>query len=171
MTQALALQAIEQCVLGQIGAIRKVTEGSVALDAYDGIADVTLAERVRVKARVEVIPVSTVRTGIVAPENAGTHVHSMKVTIRLALSTESEVQASARLATRQSALELAETVRNAVCLPPNVRLTQDGSATGIVSGCVQRCAAFEVKREDWAKRLFVLEARATVLVKTSPATS
>lgn len=166
----LVMDAIERCCLGTIGSIRTVTAGTVERDAYGAIADFTLAQRVRVKARFEVELVSATRTGHIAPATANRAILEVVVRIVLALTTETEVAADDRRDVRRDALGLWETIRQALTWPGNLS-TVDATATLIVSGCLRKCGPARVTREDWPKRIFRLEAEGVALVEQAQVVS
>lgn len=161
---AYVLAAIEQCCLGTIGSVRTVQAGTIERGAYGVMADFTLAQRVRVKARFEVELVSAKRTGVVAPVTANVAYLEIEVRLRLAFTTEKEVDDDERRYVRDDAIGVWEMLRMALTWPGNLA-TVDATATGIVSGCLASCGPMRVTEENWPKRFFRFEAPGRALVR------
>lgn len=168
--QSLAVfTAIEEVALGALGSIRTVPAGTLARDAYQGIGDRTLAERVLVKPRVEVALVGVGRSKVIAPATASKQLYDLELKITLALTTEHEVREDERRATRAEGLALATQVIEALTWPGNLAQTVAGSLTGLISRCLHWVGPAKVVREDFKKRVFVLElpARGRVLASAA----
>jgi hypothetical protein len=170
-TATAILTAIEELATGAIGSVRTMTAGELELGAYDGIADRTLAERVLVKPRFEAHLETTGRNKHVAPRTASVQIDDVALKLRIAVRGELELRADQRAASRGRLLSLAERLTEALTWPRNLAATSAAVATGLVSGCLHVVGPWKVAREDYKKKLLVIEASAKGRVQsTAPVT-
>ena len=165
------IRATEDLLLGNITSIRGFDVDTLYRDAYPGIADLTLAQRAAVKPRFEVELVGTHRTGVVAPENAGTKVVAVDVRVKVVTTLLHEVQADDRRGVRGFMFSLLESVRSALAFPGNLVQTAGGSATGATSGCYLRVGPAKVTREDYVAKIFAAEMICRAHIKSDAPTS
>lgn len=170
MNTAAILRATEEVLLGSIGTVRTVDADELALDAYSGQTDEARAAAARVRARVEVEPLTVKRTGAVAPETASRAILEIELAIRFAFTTEHELEDSERRAAHAAALDTVETARKALAWPGNLVETSAADATSLVGGCLY-FRSLTRARADFRTRLIEYELRMFGLVNESQATS
>lgn len=164
MTIAVALNATRRAIEGLVGTVRAVPTDTVQGQGYEGLTDEALGSRVLVKYRYDLVVDSQERTGGVGPESADTNIVQIRARVRLSLPTDFELIENARASVRSDAYQLAEQIRLALCMPGNI--TTDGvEQTGIVSGCWTQQGPVVLVREDWKKRIFILDMPLRCLVK------
>lgn len=164
MTKAAVLEAAEEVLAGTIGSVRTVGADELERGAYAGMSDEKLRMAVLVKTRAEVELVEDETTGIVANETADLSIDQLTLRVRLAFSTESELDADARRTVRATCLSTADTCRDALAWPGNLAATSGGTSTGLAGQALNRRGPVKVTREDWNARIFVAEFLMTGLV-------
>lgn len=164
------LTAVEECLLGTIGSVRTVASGTFARRAYEGL-DLTLAARAMETPRFEVELRSIERTGAIGPRSASVSVEEVEVLCRFVFSTDHELQDAERTSKRAEAAEKILTARRALEWPGNLTQTAAAAPTGLVSGCLTADTGATVKREDWKRRLYVVEMPMIGLVRSAQAVS
>lgn len=167
------LQAVEELAQATsgVGSVRVMNAGDLALDAYDGIDDRTLAERALVGPRVEVMLSELVRNKHVAPRSASVQVDDVVLKLRIVVRGEAEVREDARRASRAKLLSLAQRFTEALTWPGNLSATSGGTPTGLISRCMHVVGPWKVAREDFKRKLLVIEATAKGRVQsTAPVT-
>ncbi|UJR81488.1 hypothetical protein [Sandaracinus amylolyticus] len=164
MTKRAMLKAAEEVLAGTIGGVRTVDAGSLERGAYAGVTDEQLRMSVLVKASYEVEVVEDDTTGIVANESANLSIDKLTVRVRLAFSTESELNADERLAVRATAFETADTCRDALAFAGNLHATSEGVLTRLAGDALNRRGPVRTAREDWAARIYVVEFLMTGLM-------
>mgnify|MGYP007083423758 CR=1 FL=1 len=166
-TAEAILTAIEELAKGEIGATRVLSAGDLALDAYDTIDDRTLAERTLVSPRIEVMLESIERNKAVAPRTALVQVDDVNLKLRIAVRTESEVRHEERMRSRARALSLADRLTKALTWPGNLAQTAGAVPTGLVSRCLHRVGPWKVTREDFKRKVLVIESSAKGRVQST----
>lgn len=165
------LTAVEEVLLGTLGSVRTVPAGTFARRAYEGL-DVTLAARALEVPRFELEVTRSMRTGAIGPKTGPIGVDRVVVNVRFVFSTAHELGDAARTATRAEALEKVRTARLALEWPGNLAATAAAAPTGLISSClVAEKDGAKTLREDWKKRLYVVELAMEGLVRTVQAVS
>lgn len=164
MTKRATLEAVEEVLAGTLGSVRVVDEEALRRGAYSGQTDAQLRMAVVVKARFEVEVVEDEQTGIVVPETADLTIDQLTLRVRLAFSTESELDDDARRDVRATCLEMADACRDALAWAGNLRATRAGDETGLAGHALNRRGPVRPTREDWNTRLFVAEFLMTGLI-------
>ena len=145
------LKAIRDVCLGVSGSVRTVQSGALRERAYPSTVEHEAA-RVLVGARFEPT-VSKIIVSKSSPwENSPVRLLDIEVRIRTEWTTAHELIDAQRLAARARAISLLEDMRAALMRPGNLTTSSDGSATGIVSGCMHTHDGHTLEREDWTKR-------------------
>lgn len=166
-TAEAILTAIEELAKGEIGAVRALGAAELGLDAYDSIDDRTLAERALVLPRIEVMLESLERNKHVAPRTASVQIDDVNLKLRIAVRTEAEVRHEERMRSRARALSLADRLTKALTWPGNLTQTAAAVSTGLVSRCLHRVGPWKVTREDFKKKVLVIEASAKGRVQST----
>lgn len=152
------LTATEEVLRGVLGSVRTVAPGSIERDAYAGISDEQLRMAVLVRARFELETVSIARSKAVGPVTASVAIHDLILRVRLAFSTETELNADERRETRADCIDKIEECRRALTWPGNLATTLLGAPTNLVGHALQERGDSRIIREDWDARIFVAES-------------
>ena len=146
-----AITAIRECLLGLVGSVRTVDEGDIAERAYPAATEHEAA-RALTGPRFEVSVEKMAPSPDGPWEHSPTRLHLLDIRIRTEWTTDHELLDDARARARAEALALLEKCRAALMRAGNLTSTSASEATGLVSGCLHRCAGHSLEREDWQRR-------------------
>lgn len=165
MTTALntepALTAIRKCIEGTLGAVRTVTAGDLTSGLQDAASDEKLHGRARIATRYDVKYDYHSVTDAILSDVSDVKIIEVGFLIQLFFTTEHELDEDQRVATRAGALDLMEQVRAALSWSGN--LLNDGESPAVATNLVSAKLSTEkgsrarVVREDWDKRIYVVE--------------
>jgi hypothetical protein len=161
------LTAVEQCCLGTIGTVEVVPASTFLRGAYGGVSDEKLAHDARVKSLVEV-EWKTTKDAPGWPRSSPHQKLELELLIRIAFTTDLEIDADRRRATRAACVQAAEAARNAVTRPANLVQTLAAVPTELTDGCLTD-AVLKVVREDFPARIYVVEIAAKARACTTRA--
>lgn len=149
-TWAAAMAALVDLVQGAIGGTRTVSSTALKLGGPEGMDDPTLAHRSKERTRVEIeltTPVAQGFRGVLCSK----WLERSDVTVRLTHSADHQQLDEARHTLRAQAADDHHTLAAALTWPGNLTSTEDGTATGLVSGCLQMLEGSTVN-EKWAQK-------------------
>lgn len=167
MDGSAILTAAEEVLRGTLGSVRTVAPTTIQRDAYAGMSDEQLRMAVLVMTRFEVEAVSLLRSKAVGPVTASIAIHELILRVRYAFSTETELDADERRATRAACLNKIEECRRALTWPGNLAETLALVPTNLIGHALTERGEARIIREDWDTRIFVAEALFIGLINDS----
>lgn len=163
------MAAIRQVMQGTLGATRTVASGDVVYGLHSGFSDGDVARLTLLKPVFDVQIVGFGRSPnnlcVMGDEN----IYNFSVIVRIAYQLGREAIDSERETRRANALELTDTVLQALTYPGNLAETEGSVATGIVSGMLQG-GTMTVSREDPKAQILFHELQFTGLALVSQGT-
>lgn len=159
--------ALRELLTGKIGSVRTVAAGSLKLGGPEGMTEATLAHRAKEKERIEIEltpPVSQGFLGVMCDR----WLERSDITVRLTHSADHQQLDIARHTLRAAAADDHTTIGLALTWPGNLAATYDGTATGLVSGCLAPLDGATIK-EAWQKK-YLQSSRTyrAILERTAP---
>lgn len=164
------LTAIEEVLDGELGTVRTFALTDLSSNTYPSLPAEEKARRAMIKPRFDVNITDVRRHPASPPEKSNKAFYLFDVSIALEYKLEHEAIEDDRRAIRAQALLDSEKARQALGWPGNLTLTDDGTATGIVSGLLTFKTSSPVS-EDFERRLLTrrleFEGVANVTMATS----
>lgn len=161
-----AIEAIRQVCLGTVGSVRSVGASDLVEGAYPSTPEHEAARAV-LGPSFEVSILSCSPSKESPWEHSPYRLLDLDVQIRTEWTTAHQLIDSERSTTRSEALAQLEEVRAALMRSGNLTSNLAAEATGLVSGCLHRCAGHRLEREDWPGRRFSYLSRFSTVIRIS----